>query len=63
MLPAEWKELKIHYRYRETFHHITIRNNGAKNVTRVVFDGVEQPEATIPLLDDGQEHHADVELG
>ena len=28
-LPAEWTSFKIHYRYRETFYHITIRNGGS----------------------------------
>jgi len=52
VLPDSWKSLKIHYRYRETFHHITLRNNGGKTVTRVVFDGEERPDKTIPLIDD-----------
>ena len=63
VLPEAWKSLKIHYRYRETFHHISIHNNGGKTVTRVVFDGVERPERTIPLLDDRLEHNVDVDIG
>jgi cyclic beta-1,2-glucan synthetase len=63
LLPTEWKSLKIHYRYRETFHHILIRNNGGRAVTRVLFDGVERPDGTIPLIDDRQEHEAEVDLG
>jgi cellobiose phosphorylase len=63
VLPDSWKSLKIHYRYRETFHHIRIRNNGGKTVTRVVFDGAECPDKTIPLIDDRQEHNVEVDLG
>jgi cyclic beta-1,2-glucan synthetase len=63
VLPNAWKSLKIHYRYRETFHHISIRNNGGKTVTRVVFDGAECPDKAIPLRDDRQEHHVHVEIG
>jgi cyclic beta-1,2-glucan synthetase len=63
VLPGAWKSLKLHYRYRETFHHIIIRNNGGKTVTRVVFDGTECPDKTIPLLDDRQEHNVDVDIG
>jgi cyclic beta-1,2-glucan synthetase len=63
VLPDSWKSLKIHYRYRETFHHISIRNAGGKTVTRVVFDGAECPDKTIPLIDDRQEHNVDVDLG
>src|SRR5690606_26340709 len=41
-LPASWTEFKIHYRYRETFYHITIRNHaGGTTVVRLVLDGVE----------------------
>jgi cellobiose phosphorylase len=63
VLPGAWKSLKIHYRYRETFHHIHIRNNGGKTVTRVVFDGAERPDQAIPLIDDRQEHSVEVDLG
>jgi cellobiose phosphorylase len=62
LLPAEWESIDIHYRFRETFHHIHVRNGG-KNVKRVVFDGNEQGDVTIALLDDRQEHHIEVELG
>jgi cellobiose phosphorylase len=63
ILPEAWKSLKIHYRYRETLHHINIRNNGGKTVTRVVFDEVERPDKTIPLIDDHREHSVDVDIG
>jgi cellobiose phosphorylase len=62
-LPAAWKEMEIHYRYHETFHHIHIHNRGGKKVTRVTFDGAEQGDLSIPLLNDHREHRADVELG
>jgi cyclic beta-1,2-glucan synthetase len=63
LMPMQWKSLKIHYRYRETFHHILIRNNGGKAVTRVIFDGVERPAGIIALADDRREHHVEVDLG
>ena len=63
VLPDTWKSLKIHYRYRETFHHINIRINAGKTVTRVVFDGQERPDQTIPLIDDRLEHNVDVDIG
>ena len=63
VLPGSWRSLKIHYRHRETFHHITICNNGGNAVTRVVIDGTERPDKTIPLSDDRQEHNVDVEIG
>jgi cellobiose phosphorylase len=63
-LPPEWPSYKIHYRYRETAYHITIRNGGGGTaVQRVIADGVEQPDLTIPLVDDRNEHFAEVEVG
>jgi cellobiose phosphorylase len=64
VFPKDWESFDIHYRYRETFHHIHVRNTGpGQTVTRVIADGVEQPDKTIPLHDDRQEHRAEVEVG
>jgi cyclic beta-1,2-glucan synthetase len=59
-----WSSYKIHYRYRETFYHITIRNGGSGlTVKRVVVDGDEQPEMSVPLVDDRSDHNVEVEVG
>ncbi len=62
LFPDDWKSFEIHYRYRDTQHHILIRNGGGKKVSRVTFDGQQQDDLTIPLKDDGREHHAEVDL-
>jgi cellobiose phosphorylase len=63
-LPTEWKSFDIHYRFRETFYHIHIRNLGRDaTVTRVITDGVEQTDRKIPLVDDRREHTAEVDVG
>lgn len=62
-LPMEWQSFKLHYRYRETFYHITVKNNGGSQTTRVTLDGVEQVDKAIPLVDDRQEHFVDVQIG
>ncbi|MBW8369460.1 MAG: cyclic beta 1-2 glucan synthetase [Thiobacillus sp.] len=64
-VPAEWASYKIHYRYRDTVYHITVRRIGEQwgHVTRVTVDGVEQHDARIPLIDDRREHHVEVTLG
>ena len=63
-LPADWPEIKVHYRYRETFYHITIRNTGpGAAVKRVVLDGAEQADAAVPLVDDRVDHNVEVEIG
>jgi cyclic beta-1,2-glucan synthetase len=63
-LPADWSVFKIHYRYRETYYHITIHNRGdGCTVERITLDGVERPELTVPLLDDRADHHVEVFVG
>ena len=62
-LPKAWPSYKIHYRFRDTVYHITVHNGGeGAVVTRVVVDGVEQPDLTIPLVDDRHDHSAEVHL-
>jgi cyclic beta-1,2-glucan synthetase len=64
VVPADWESYDIHYRFRDTFYHIHIRNlGGGSTVTRVLSDGVEQPDKKIPLVDDRREHRAEVDLG
>ncbi len=63
-LPPEWSSYKIHYRYRETVHHITVTQTAAGGaVTRVRMDGVDQTDKTIRLADDRHEHFVEVEVG
>lgn len=68
-IPDHWDSYKIHYRYRETVYHIIIRRVAEKSnlVSRVSVDGVvingEGGTGRIPLVDDHQEHHVEVELG
>jgi cellobiose phosphorylase len=62
-LPAHWTQFQIHYRYRETFYHITIHNGGAgASVGRIVLDGAELGDNFITLVDDGHDHQVEVEM-
>jgi cyclic beta-1,2-glucan glucanotransferase len=73
-IPAHWVSYKIHYRYRETVYHITVKRVDEKSehvirvtvdgavVNGVSVDGVGRPQGLIPLLDDHREHHVEVEL-
>jgi cellobiose phosphorylase len=65
LLPAEWNEYTLHYRYRNTFYHIRVVKicERATQVHRVVLDDVEQHDRSIHLVDDGKEHPAVVEVG
>jgi cellobiose phosphorylase len=60
----DWKEYKLHYRYRNTFFHIHVRKTGPDVTARKVFvDGVERPDKLIHLVDDGREKNIVVEVG
>jgi cyclic beta-1,2-glucan synthetase len=60
-IPAAWPSLDIHYRHRETVYHIHVINRGG-SLSRVVCDGAEQANHRIPLRDDRQDHHVEIEL-
>jgi cellobiose phosphorylase len=63
-LDPGWTSFKIHYRYRETFYHLTIRNGGTGlTVKRIVADGHDQPERCVRLIDDRIHHHVEIEVG
>ena len=73
-IPFDWASYKIHYRYRETYYHITIKRVGDKpeHEIRVTVDGTVvngasvdeagRPQGKIPLVDDHREHHVEVAL-
>jgi cellobiose phosphorylase len=62
-LPAGWTGFKVHYRYRGTFYHVTIRR-AAEHATprRMTLDGAEQSGTGVRLFDDHQEHHVEIEV-
>jgi cyclic beta-1,2-glucan synthetase len=62
-LPADWEGFKMHYRYWETVYHIAVLKTPAGNgEMRVTVDGIEQPDKTIPLVDDHKEHWVEVRM-
>ncbi len=63
-LPAGWTSWKLHYRYRETFYHITFACSGPSGrVTSVEVDGAPQKEMAVRLIDDRVEHSVEVKIG
>ncbi|MDQ7830484.1 MAG: glucoamylase family protein [Desulfovibrionaceae bacterium] len=70
-IPARWDSYKIHYRFRETFYHITLTRVGEipQRVIGVSVDGTVPPQAVldgvgrISLVDDRRDHHVQVDLG
>ena len=64
LIPTTWEAFDVHYRHYQTLYHIHIRNLGrGRSVQRVVCDGAEQADKSIPLRNDGQEHRAEIEVG
>ncbi|MFA5115792.1 MAG: glucoamylase family protein [Candidatus Omnitrophota bacterium] len=63
-LPAGWPSWKLHYRYRETFYHITFVCSGSSDrITSIEVDGVAQKEMVVRLIDDRVEHSVEVKIG
>ncbi len=62
-LPQGWDQFTVHYRYRETVYHITIkRAPEGQKATIVVVDGQQSAAAEIKLVDDRQDHRAEITL-
>ena len=61
-LPANWPGFKVHYRYRETTYHITIKQTVRPATTPAPpAAAASEPAAqTITLLDDRQDHHLEL---
>jgi cellobiose phosphorylase len=64
-LPKKWNTLMIHYRHRQTHYRIRVtRVTGAPfDGNRLSLDGQALPGCTIPLVDDGRDHSADLQVG
>jgi cellobiose phosphorylase len=64
-LPDAWDSYKIHYRYRQTVYHITISRcpDLPAGANRLTLDGKEIEGVILPLVDDRNEHHAELKLG
>jgi cellobiose phosphorylase len=65
-LPAAWTEFTLHYRYRQTTYHVTVRQRatGAESTSAsvVTVDGILQQESFVRLVDDRQDHHVEVSV-
>jgi len=64
-LPAHWPAVTIHYRYRETTYRIVVNQLPATEWTssdamKVIVDGTVQPDAAVPLVDDGHAHTVEI---
>jgi cyclic beta-1,2-glucan synthetase len=55
-VPKEWTSFKVHYRYKKSMYHIEVMQIDIGDEFIITVDGIEQPDQTITLLDDGGEH-------
>ncbi|MDB5282414.1 MAG: NdvB, partial [Bacteroidota bacterium] len=61
-IPIDWEIYKIHYRYQKTFYRITFIQKSEAGEMVVMADGVEMPDKSVTLNDDGNEHLVEVQL-
>jgi cellobiose phosphorylase len=63
-LPPGWEGFKVHYRFRETVYHVSVRQtpSGSEGMS-VTVDGIKRQGSAIPLVDDRKEHAVEVRLG
>ena len=63
-IPADWKSFLVHYRYRETFYHITVTRTGPGcEVVSVTVDDFLQSDGVVHLVDDRREHFVTIKIG
>jgi len=56
LLPAHWPGFTLHYRFGSTLYRIEVRNGASAELT-LSLDGQLLDQATLPLQDDGGQHH------
>lgn len=65
-VPEDWSSFRLDYRCGDTPYRITVRQEHAALTSavpnRYVLDGVLQQDASIALVDDGQEHTVEVTM-
>lgn len=59
--PTDWFGFKVHYRFRETVYHITVRRSpDYEGDMQVTMDGIPQNERTVKLTNDLREHFVEL---
>ncbi len=59
VVPKDWQEFEMRYRYRETFYNIKLRP-AAEGKKSVILDGVLQESSFLLLVDDRVPHEVEV---
>lgn len=62
-LPVDWEGFRMHYRFRQTMYHINvIQTLSDRSSLSMKLDGRILTEGFIPLIDDRNEHWAEVNI-
>jgi cellobiose phosphorylase len=62
-IPRSWEGFTVAYRYRDTLYEIAVvQTTAAISSSRMLLDGEECPDQTIPLANDGIIHVVNVNL-
>jgi cellobiose phosphorylase len=63
-VPAGWTAFKMHYRYYQTFYHISFtRDESVTGLAKVILDRQEQAGGVLRLINDQREHAVEVRFG
>lgn len=64
-LPKTWDGYRMQYRFYNTTYKVEfkIRGEPTHHVAQVLLDGVEQPNKSVQMVDDRNEHRVEVVLG
>jgi cyclic beta-1,2-glucan synthetase len=62
VLPNDWPECTVDYRFGDTRYHIRVVRPGTLAATGVdvVLDGQHQADGRVPLTDDGKTHVVEI---
>jgi cellobiose phosphorylase len=63
LLPAEWPEFRLRYRYRDTEYAIHVQHASGDQPSRLQLDGEPQAGLSIDLQDDRIAHAVEVWVG
>ena len=59
-IPADWPAYAVDYRYGKASYRISVTQIAGGGEDTLILDGIEQPERSIQLVDDGCEHRVEV---
>ena len=61
-IPEDWETFKIHYRYKETFYHITFIQRGGTGNMLLKVDGTDIKETILTMTNDNVDHTVEVTI-